>query len=178
MTLYRPPQMPAQSTKEAEAAGSFRIFEAIQALRDGKLPTNDQLVRIIDQVSESQTLSRKKADMSEDGSRFVDDLIDFLAAFKRVVEDKNDDEDIQEVRLIGCLFDLLLIAFIHRQFIFHTRLAATSPLAAEKAKVTADVAKDTEMDPTEGEPTRIPPSFCLLMDTINQPSTNPCSLPA
>lgn len=99
MTLYRPPQVSGQTYKEAEAASSFRIFEAIQALRDGKLPTNEQLLRLIDQVVESDTLERKKREMSEDGSKFVDDLISFLGATKRVVEEKNGDEDIQEVRL-------------------------------------------------------------------------------
>lgn len=103
MTLYRPPQVRPQTAKEAEAASSFRVFEAIQALRDGKLPTNDQLVRIIDRVIDSQTLNRKKSEMSEDGSKFVDDLIAFLEATKRVVEDKNADEDIQEVSFWGNL---------------------------------------------------------------------------
>jgi hypothetical protein len=97
MTLYRAPQLPAQSTKESEAASGFRFFEAVQALREGKLPTNEQLVRMIDSVRDSETLDRKRTEMSEDGSQFIDDLLSFLDAMKRVIEEKNADEDIQEV---------------------------------------------------------------------------------
>ncbi|KAI9003864.1 hypothetical protein DFJ74DRAFT_693907 [Hyaloraphidium curvatum] len=132
MTLYRAPQQQPQSVKEAEASSSFRIFEAVQALRDGKLPTNEQLLRMIDIVVGSETLERKKMDMSEDGSKFVDDLITFLEATKRVVEEKNADEDIQE-------------------FLFHARLAATSPVAAKTAQAGMGAAREAAgpIDPSE-----------------------------
>jgi hypothetical protein len=151
MTLYRAPQLPPQSAKEAESASNFRMFEAIQALRDGKLPTNEQLIRTIDSVMDSDTLHRKKSEMSEDGGQFVEDLLAFLEAAKHVVEEKNADEDIQEVGWAGLFCLQERFADYPDQFIFHSRLAATSPVAKQNAAKAAEASKEAgaQLDPKE-----------------------------
>ncbi|KAJ3341282.1 Cullin-associated NEDD8-dissociated protein 1 [Gonapodya sp. JEL0774] len=91
----------------------LRIFDAIQAFHEGKLPTNQQLKSIIDRLQTSRNLENSRYMLSQDGNVVLDDFFRVLRSLKRVIDDKNSDEDIQS-------------------FIFHSRMATIS---AQDARV-------------------------------------------
>jgi len=103
----------SQSEKEEDMKRKLRFFEAIQAFREGKLPTNDQLINIITRFQRSRDLENRRTMLSRDGQVVLDDFTRLLSSLKRIIVEKNGDEDIQS-------------------FIFHSRMAT---IASQDARV-------------------------------------------
>ncbi|KAI9140957.1 hypothetical protein BKA69DRAFT_1125317 [Paraphysoderma sedebokerense] len=99
----------SQEEKEYYKEREFRILDALQALREGKLPTNDQALEWIEYMQRSGWLETAKPQLSSDGRKLFGHLSELMDTMKRVVTEKNKDERIQE-------------------FLFHTRLATEAGL--------------------------------------------------
>jgi hypothetical protein len=118
LQLYREPAPLSQMEKAQEGSKRLKLFEALSALREGKLPTNQQIVKIITRLQDSEAFKKERVHMSEDGQHFMKNFDSFLVSLKKVIDEKNDDEDLQ-------------------QFIFHSRLVTKAARPSEMAMVSA-----------------------------------------
>jgi len=87
-----------------------KIFGALQALADGKLPTNKQLFIFIDQIRNSRHLKDYSVNLSADGKYLFNDWLEFLDIAYLMLQEKNKDESLQK-------------------FIYYSRLSSQTSLA-------------------------------------------------
>lgn len=99
--------------KQEYVAQEMKLWMMIDSIMDGKLPTNDQLLQLIDTVTAQNFLGSRRQQLSDDGVKLVSDFSSLLKTLKKVLAEKNSDELLQ-------------------QFIYHTQLA--SSLAATRLK--------------------------------------------
>ncbi|KNC98591.1 uncharacterized protein SPPG_06276 [Spizellomyces punctatus DAOM BR117] len=99
------PRADDEEDRRRQAAKPLRLFSAIEALREGKLPTNEQLMSLIDKILESESINKRKHLLSEEGHKAWEDFVSLLQHVKEVIDTKNRDEVIQ-------------------RFVWHVRLAA------------------------------------------------------
>ncbi|KAJ3280623.1 hypothetical protein HK104_000533 [Borealophlyctis nickersoniae] len=85
----------------------LRFLAAIDALREGKLPTNDQLDALFDRLLQGKAFRERVKMLSPEGEVVRKDLRNLLSTLREIIRDKNQEEDIQ-------------------QFIYHARLAASN----------------------------------------------------
>lgn len=69
----------------------------VQSLRQGKLPTNDQLDRIMQRLMTSRSIENNKRYMSSDGQVLLQDFKELLQAFQHALKNKNRDELFQSM---------------------------------------------------------------------------------
>lgn len=81
----------------------IHISECLGAIKAGKLPSQEQVSRMIDLVLHSDSLkstggpSSRTARLGEEGARVLDDFKDVLKAFKAWGEEKNKDDLLQNL---------------------------------------------------------------------------------
>lgn len=73
------------------------VFGGVQSLRQGKLPTNAQLDRVIDRLVDSRSISSNQSYMSSDGQLLLKDFKELLLVFQRALKTKNRDELFQSM---------------------------------------------------------------------------------
>lgn len=94
------------------------MLAAIEAVMEGKFPTNEQIDSFIDTVISSPAVDKARAKMGGDSRLLLDDVRDLMLVLKRVVNTKNADEAVQT----------LLWRTLHSGKSTHT-LLASSPAA-------------------------------------------------
>ncbi|TPX66724.1 hypothetical protein SpCBS45565_g04267 [Spizellomyces sp. 'palustris'] len=99
------PRADDEEDRRRQAAKPLRFFSAIEALREGKLPTNEQLLSLIDKILDSESIKKREHLLSEEGHIAWQDFEQLLQHVKEVIDTKNRDEVIQ-------------------RFVWHVRLAA------------------------------------------------------
>ncbi|KAJ7041872.1 hypothetical protein C8F04DRAFT_1252363 [Mycena alexandri] len=119
-----PPTMtPVGSNPKPDIDSNLRLYGAINALRDSRLPTNAQIVQVLEYVKNNSPVDEKK--LSTEGRRLVGDIRDILSTFSGLLQEKNKGEILQ-------------------RFVWATRDVNTTsltPAEGEKDKGKADVDK-------------------------------------
>ena len=87
-----------------------KIYGVIQALADGKLPTNEQLLTFINQMRNSHYYKEYSGNLSADGKYLFNDWMEFLDIAYLMLQEKNKDESLQK-------------------FIYYSRLSSQTSLA-------------------------------------------------
>ncbi|KAI9468990.1 MAG: hypothetical protein EXX96DRAFT_492337 [Benjaminiella poitrasii] len=90
-TLAGEPQRVEEINEKAAAINS------IQSLREGKLPTNKQLNKVIDRFLNSSILENNKKHLSSDGQTFIENFKELVAVLQTALEEKNHDELFQSM---------------------------------------------------------------------------------
>lgn len=96
------------SARQAQAyvpseGSRIQISQALGALKAGKMPSQQQISRMIDLVLQSDALkstggpSSRTARLGEEGARILDDFKDVLKAFKAWGEGKNEKDLLQNL---------------------------------------------------------------------------------
>lgn len=111
--------MPSQRQVESyiPSEGSrIHISECMGALKAGKMPSQQQISRMIDLVLQSDSLkstggpSSRTARLGEEGSRILEDFKDVLKAFKAWGEGKNQEDLLQNLFYNAASADLDITA--------------------------------------------------------------------
>ncbi|TPX39179.1 hypothetical protein SeMB42_g06425 [Synchytrium endobioticum] len=111
-----PPRTPtfgrARDTSDRDTGiqQQLKILAALEALREGKLPSNDQLLKLIDALENAPFLQHNRHKLSGDGKKAMHDAETLAETLKRVVLEKNQNENLQH-------------------FIYHARTAAMATSA-------------------------------------------------
>ncbi|ORX99371.1 hypothetical protein K493DRAFT_299405 [Basidiobolus meristosporus CBS 931.73] len=93
-----PPRVHHPASKEQEALQKKEhITEVIHAAQQGKLPTTVQLTDAIEQLQEDNSLHHASANMSASGRRVMADTENLLDSTKRLLTEKNADDQIQNI---------------------------------------------------------------------------------
>lgn len=69
----------------------------IQSLRQGKLPSNDQLDKVMSRMMQSRAIENNKRYMSSDGQLLLQDFKELLQVFQGALKTKNRDELFQSM---------------------------------------------------------------------------------
>ncbi|GAA5822401.1 hypothetical protein JCM11251_006326 [Rhodosporidiobolus azoricus] len=97
--------------KAEDTDRKLKLLGSLQAFREGKLPDNRQCIETLNYVIDHSPIDESK--LSKDGKTLVEDTRDIIRVLKQIVEEKNDDEAIQN-------------------FIYHTRQTTTPSLNSVK----------------------------------------------
>ncbi|CAO0796486.1 unnamed protein product [Mucor circinelloides] len=73
------------------------VLGSVQSMRQGKLPSNEQLNRVMDRLLSSKSIETNKQHMSTDGQLLLKDFQDLLLTFQRALQTKNRDELFQSM---------------------------------------------------------------------------------
>lgn len=73
------------------------LLDGIYSMRKGKLPTNEQLNRVMNRLLNSKTIENNKGSLSSDGQLLLKDFQELLAAFQLALQTKNRDELFQSL---------------------------------------------------------------------------------
>lgn len=73
------------------------VLGSVQSMRQGKLPSNEQLNRVMDRLLNSKSIETNKQHMSTDGQLLLKDFQDLLLTFQRALQTKNRDELFQSM---------------------------------------------------------------------------------
>lgn len=73
------------------------VLGSVQSMRQGKMPSNEQLNRVMDRLLSSKSIETNKQHMSADGQRLLKDFQDLLLTFQRALQTKNRDELFQSM---------------------------------------------------------------------------------
>ncbi|TPX36624.1 hypothetical protein SmJEL517_g01131 [Synchytrium microbalum] len=121
-TIFRSGADYGISEREAGVQQQLKVLAAFEALRDGKLPTNEQLFKIIDQLASAPFLQQNRGRLSAEGRRALRNFERVAETLKRVISEKNANENIQH-------------------FIYHTRAASRDGAGGISAPALSDVQK-------------------------------------
>ncbi|KAJ7158718.1 hypothetical protein C8R46DRAFT_1224650 [Mycena filopes] len=90
----KPPAMTAvNSSPNEDIQGKLRIYGAISAMRDSRMPSNAQITQILHYAKTYSPVDEKR--LSTDGKTLISDIRDILSTFSRSLEDKNQGELLQ-----------------------------------------------------------------------------------
>ncbi|KAL7416019.1 hypothetical protein BDY24DRAFT_359249 [Mrakia frigida] len=91
---------PSQETVDETRKTAFSLASAVGALKAGKLPSHDQIDKLLSAALDSDILSLsisgRTGRLSEEGARVVKSLREVISAIRTVGEQKNGDDKIQE----------------------------------------------------------------------------------
>ncbi|CEP14943.1 hypothetical protein [Parasitella parasitica] len=73
------------------------VLGSVQSMRQGKLPSNEQLDKVIHRLLNSKSIETNKHHMSADGQLLLEDFQDLLMTFQRALQTKNRDELFQSM---------------------------------------------------------------------------------
>ncbi|KAK4517824.1 CCR4-NOT core subunit cdc39 [Mucor velutinosus] len=73
------------------------VIGSVQSMRQGKLPSNEQLNRAMDRLLSSKSIETNKQHMSADGQLLLKDFQELLLTFQRALQTKNRDELFQSM---------------------------------------------------------------------------------
>ncbi|KAJ7765620.1 hypothetical protein B0H16DRAFT_396732 [Mycena metata] len=89
-----PPAMtPVGSNAKPDIDSKVRLYGAIAALRDSRLPTNSQVADGLQYVKNNSPVDEKK--LSTEGRQLIGDIRDILSTFSGLLQEKNDGEILQ-----------------------------------------------------------------------------------
>ncbi|KIY66782.1 hypothetical protein CYLTODRAFT_444462 [Cylindrobasidium torrendii FP15055 ss-10] len=83
-----------KEAKDADVQRKIKLYNAINAIRDSRLPSNKQLDAWLDYAITHPPLDI--SDLSKDGQGLVHDVQDILKTLRSLIQEKNGDELIQE----------------------------------------------------------------------------------
>ncbi|KAG0351987.1 hypothetical protein BG005_008538 [Podila minutissima] len=96
-----------QHIKEVDRRQKFKFFECLQALMQGRLPTNEQIDHFLVMASNSPSLEARTHMLSADGKSLYKDFQELLRTTRGIVFEKNEQE-------------------LFQNFIYHCRAAGDS----------------------------------------------------
>ncbi|KAF9207971.1 hypothetical protein BGZ59_010850 [Podila verticillata] len=96
-----------QHIKEVDRYQKFKFFECLQALMQGRLPTNEQIDHFLVMASNSPSLEARTHMLSADGKSLYRDFQELLRTTRGIVYEKNEQE-------------------LFQNFIYHCRAASDS----------------------------------------------------
>ncbi|KAI8903663.1 hypothetical protein BC831DRAFT_393201, partial [Entophlyctis helioformis] len=73
------------------------FLDIIEELRSGKLPTNEQLDRGLKYMHDSSPMGSIAGNLSTEGQRLWSDLREVMTTLRRILVEKNQDEDLQSM---------------------------------------------------------------------------------
>ncbi|GAA5918486.1 hypothetical protein JCM6882_008315 [Rhodosporidiobolus microsporus] len=79
--------------KAEDTDRKIKLLGTLQAFREGKLPDNRQCIETLNYVIDHSPIDESK--LSKDGKTLVEDTREIIRVLKQIVEEKNDDEAIQ-----------------------------------------------------------------------------------
>jgi len=82
--------------RDADIEAKLRLFGIVNAFRNGKLPSNEQINKTLTSAVESELLSKPNPSLSEEGKVLVGDLRDVINHAKTLFLTKNSDELLQD----------------------------------------------------------------------------------
>jgi hypothetical protein len=86
-----------QRRRSSVASEKTSVLGGLQSMREGKLPTNEHLNRIINRLLHSNTIETNKRSLSSDGQLLLKDFQELLVAFQHALQTKNRDELFQSM---------------------------------------------------------------------------------
>ncbi|KAF9188298.1 hypothetical protein BGZ49_003959, partial [Haplosporangium sp. Z 27] len=128
-TTYRNTKIPdsgaeiPQSIKQAHKDESFKLFECIQALMKGRLPTNEQLDRFLNMSKTNTAIDSRAHMLSKDGQELYKDFQQLIQNTREVIAEKNQQE-------------------LFQNFIYHCNRASDTVPETIDAQGPADAAKN------------------------------------
>lgn len=87
----------AERRKSQKINEKASVISGVQSLRQGKLPTNDHLNRVINRLVDSRSIANNQSYMSRDGQLLLKDFKELLLVFQRALKTKNRDELFQSM---------------------------------------------------------------------------------
>ena len=96
-----------QQLKEVDRNQKFKLFECLQALAKGRLPTNDQIDNFLAMAQSSTALESRAHMLSADGQSLYKDFQELMRTTREIVYEKNEQE-------------------LFQNFIYHCTLATDS----------------------------------------------------
>jgi len=81
-----------QHIKEADRNQKFKVFECLQALMKGRLPTNEQIDHFLAMAQSSPSLESRAHMLSADGRALYKDFQELLRVARGLVHEKNEQE--------------------------------------------------------------------------------------
>ncbi|KAF9144899.1 hypothetical protein BGX30_011119 [Mortierella sp. GBA39] len=81
-----------QQLKEVDRSQKFKLFECLQALVKGRLPTNDQVDNFLAMAQSSTTLESRAHMLSADGQSLYKDFQELMRTTRGIVYEKNEQE--------------------------------------------------------------------------------------
>lgn len=82
----------SQHIKEVDRNQKFKFFECLQALMQGRLPTNEQIDHFLVMASNSPSLEARTHMLSADGKSLYEDFQELLRTTRGIVYEKNEQE--------------------------------------------------------------------------------------
>ncbi|KAF9393821.1 hypothetical protein BGX21_010610 [Mortierella sp. AD011] len=120
-----------QHIKQTDRDQKFKLFECIQALMMGRLPTNDQLNQFLTLFQSSDALEPRLHMLSKDGRALYKDFQQLIQTTREIIEEKNREE-------------------LFQNFIYHCTMATdtvpeaidtSGPMKVTRKSVSADTAR-------------------------------------
>lgn len=89
--VQTPPRMQQEQSIQAARVEKMKVVELFQAMRRGKMPTNDQIMDLLNNVLESPSIMSRKHLMSSDGQQLLCDFQDLLRVLEKALMEKDKD---------------------------------------------------------------------------------------
>ncbi|GJJ67961.1 hypothetical protein EMPS_00307 [Entomortierella parvispora] len=121
-----------QHIKEVDRNQKFKIFECLQALMQGRLPTNEQLDQFLVMAQDSPAMEARAHMMSADGRSLYNDWKELLRTTRGIVYEKNEQE-------------------LFQNFIYHCNQASDSVAAKNVQAPNLDVGVSPSQAKKEGK---------------------------
>ncbi|KAI8366790.1 uncharacterized protein BYT42DRAFT_504682 [Radiomyces spectabilis] len=86
-----------QASKEESRVEKLKWFEMVQAMKEGKMPTNAQINEFISRMIQSPTIEARKNNMSAEGQQLLADFRALLQTMQNALATKNKDELFQSL---------------------------------------------------------------------------------
>lgn len=150
-TMFTDVAEPEYKTTQAET--QLRLVTALEALYDGKLPTNEQILLGIRSFQTSREIDKRRSTLSSDGAKLLRDINSLLDVVGDIIQSKNKGEEIQE-------------------FVYHARLASQSARLLSAERRAAMEEEGGASGAEAGECELINFSFHISIVTLRQFLTN------
>ncbi|KAI9027459.1 hypothetical protein CLU79DRAFT_716995 [Phycomyces nitens] len=86
-----------RNEKEMAVNDKLKTFDLVQAVRSGKLPTNNQMTSFFQSMIDNPSIETRKHLMSEDGQLLLKDMRKLLVTLQKTLAHKNSDELFQSL---------------------------------------------------------------------------------
>ncbi|KAG0339395.1 hypothetical protein BG000_002208 [Podila horticola] len=123
-----------QHIKEVDRNQKFKFFECLQALMQGRLPTNEQIDHFLVMASNSPSLEARTHMLSADGKSLYKDFQELLRTTRGIVYEKNEQE-------------------LFQNFIYHCRAAGDSVASRNAVAPDLDLGVSNRRIKKEGKET-------------------------
>ncbi|KAG0057827.1 hypothetical protein BGZ83_000014 [Gryganskiella cystojenkinii] len=123
-----------QHIKEVDRNKKFKFFECLQALMQGRLPTNEQIDHFLSMAENSPAMEARAHMMSADGRSLYNDWKELLRTTRGIVYEKNEQE-------------------LFQNFIYHCNQASDSVAAKHVHAPNLDVGVSSSKAKKEGKKT-------------------------